>query len=35
MFHARGDFAPNGVLAVKEARIIKADEKLAVGAVRI
>ena len=35
MFHAGGDFAPNGILAIEEAGIIKADEKLAIGTVRV
>lgn len=33
--HALGDLAPDGVLIVKEASIVKADEELAVGAVRL
>src|ERR1044072_2401788 len=35
MLHAVGDFAPDGVLAVEEGRIVEADEELAVRAVRI
>ncbi len=34
MFHAFGHFTPHSVLTVKKARIVKADEELAVGAVR-
>src|SRR5271163_3416818 len=32
--HAIGDLAPDGVLLVEEARIIEADEELAVGGIR-
>ena len=35
MFHAANDLAPDRILTVKEGRIIKADEELAVGRVRI
>src|SRR3546814_8625162 len=35
VFHAFGDRAPDGILAVEEAGIVEADEELAVGAVRI
>ena len=34
MFHAALDLAPDGILAVEEARVVEADEELAVGAVR-
>ena len=34
MLHTADDIAPCGVLIVEEARIIEADEKLAVRAVR-
>src|SRR3546814_12548956 len=35
IIHAFDHFAPDGILVVEEARVIKADEELAVRAVRI
>src|SRR6185437_2506067 len=35
MLHAGGDFAPHRILIVEEARVVEADEELAVRAVRV
>ena len=35
MLHAALDLTPDGILIVEEARVVKADEELAVGAVRV